>query len=183
VCRLTRRRWCGLVCVPVLHASALRWSGCGSNGVCVAPSRSARSAPPARALAPGSGSGRPLGGRSGGSGTRAMRLTRFLPRLASRGRELPSPLGLAFGLLHALASALELFFGNPQALLRDLRLQSCALERLSRLCCGRFGARARCCPIGAVTRAGQWCAGGSFFADRLPHTLASDERGVTSVTQ
>ena len=67
-----------------------------------------------------------------------MCLARLLPRLSGRASELAGPLGLAFRLLYPLAGALELLFGDPQALLGDLGLQPCALERLDGLT-GRAG--------------------------------------------
>jgi hypothetical protein len=66
---------------------------------------------------------------SWGAGTLFLGATRALPGLARGGRELARALGFAFRFLQALAGALQLFLGNPHALLRDVGLQPCPLKR------------------------------------------------------
>ncbi len=99
-----------------------------------------------------------------------MRFAGSLPHFSSYGGLFPRPLGLALGSLHPLAGPLELLFGDPDALPRDLRLQPRALERLFRLTRrGCAGTRFRRSAIRTVCRLGRWRAGGSFFAGSLPH--------------
>ena len=99
-----------------------------------------------------------------------MGLASSLPRFARRARKLARAFGLALGLLDALAGPLELLFGDSQALLGDLGLQSCALERLRLTRRGRFGRGVRRYWIRPVPRARWRRAGGSFFAGSLPHS-------------
>ena len=56
-----------------------------------------------------------------------------LPHFSSYGSLFPRPLGLALGFFHPPAGPLELLFGDPDALPRDLGLQPRALEGLCRL--------------------------------------------------
>lgn len=110
-----------------------------------------------------------LGLGSLGRGIRAMCFARLLPSLTGDGSLLACPLGLPFGLLHSLAGALQLFFGDPHTLPGDFRQQPRALERLRRFPCGGcLGRCSRCGSMGAITSADR-CACGSLFGGSLPH--------------
>ena len=105
-----------------------------------------------------------------------MRPARLLPCLASGRGLLARPLGLALGLFHPLAGALELLFGDPHAMPGDFGKQPSSLERRDRLACRRgcFGACIWRGPICSGTVCTVFCAGarltgGSLLAGCLPH--------------